>query len=83
LHGEKLQGAALGIMIAGVEVLQVFPKDLIKAEKIIICWRRLCLIVAVRSLGFLTAQSVKAVFLREAGTAGTSVHTTCGANISS
>jgi hypothetical protein len=27
-------------------------------------------------------QSVKAVFLREAGTAGTSAPTTCGANIS-
>ena len=37
----------------------------------------------VRSLGFLMAQSVKAAFLREAGTAGTSAPTTCGANISS
>jgi len=47
-----------------------------------VCWRGLCLTVAVRSLGFLTVQSVKAVFLREAGTAGTSAPTTCGANIS-
>jgi len=38
--------------------------------------------VAVSSLGFLMVQSVKAVFLREAGTAGTSAPTTCGANIS-
>ena len=38
--------------------------------------------MAVRSLGFLMAQSVKAAFLREAGTAGTSVPITCGANIS-
>ena len=38
--------------------------------------------MAVRSLGFLMVQSVEAVFLREAGTAGTSVPTTCGANTS-
>jgi len=64
----------------GFEGLQFFPKDLINSGEGYVCWGGLCLTVAIRSLGFLMVQSVKAAFLREAGTAGTSAPTTCGAN---
>jgi hypothetical protein len=47
----------------------------------IVCWRRLCLTVAVRSLGFLIGQSVRVALLRAAPTVGTSAHTTYGEDI--